>query len=243
MPGVALMAQSGDGALASVQKISVRCVMKKLLLASVGLLALGIASASAADIQRRQMPAKAPVYVPPPLYNWTGLYIGINGGGGWGRSDFGPTFPTGTFNTSGGLVGGTIGYNWQMGNVVFGLEGDIDWSNIRGSATCLGFSCSTRNDWLATARGRLGYAFDRWLPYVTGGAAFGDIKTDISGLGSATTTKAGWTVGGGIEAAIAGPWTAKVEYLYVDLGRGGSVLGSDARFNANIVRAGLNYRF
>ena len=219
--------------------------MKKLLLASVGLLALGVSAASAADIQRRQaMPAKAPFYSPVPVYNWTGFYVGINGGGGWGRSDFGPTFPTGTFDTSGGLFGGTLGYNWQMpNNIVLGLEGDIGWSNIRGSAPCLGTSCSVRNNWLATARGRLGYAFDRIMPYVTGGAAFGNIKTDIAGLGGADTSKAGWTVGGGIEAAIAGPWTAKVEYLYVDLGRGGSVLGSDASFRTNIVRAGLNYRF
>ena len=219
--------------------------MKHVLLAGVGLLAFGVASASAADIARRPMPAKGPAYVPAPaVYNWTGFYVGINGGGGWGRSDFGPTLPTGTFDTSGGLVGGTIGYNWQTGPWVLGLEGDIDWSNIRGSSTCGGgLSCSVRNDWLGTARGRVGYAFDRFLPYVTGGAAFGNIKTDVSGLAGANTTKAGWTVGGGIEAAIAGPWTAKVEYLYVDLGRGGSVLGSDARFNANIVRAGLNYRF
>jgi outer membrane immunogenic protein len=78
---------------------------------------------------------------------------------------------------------------------------------------------------------------------VTGGAAFGDIKTSVAGVGDARSTKAGWTLGGGIEAAIAGPWTAKVEYLYVDLGRGGSILGSDANFHTNIVRAGLNYRF
>ena len=218
--------------------------MKKILLASVGLLALGVTTASAADIQRRQvMPAKAPLYTPVPVYNWTGFYVGINGGGGWGRSDFSAPFTGDSFNTSGGLVGGTLGYNWQMGNVVFGLEGDIDWSNIRGSGTCAGLSCSTRNNWLGTARGRLGYAIDRVMPYVTGGAAFGDIKTSVAGLGDSSTTKAGWTVGGGIEAAIAGPWTAKVEYLYVDLGRGGSILGSDAGFKTNIVRAGLNYRF
>ena len=216
--------------------------MKKILLASVAVLALGTASASAADIQR-PMPAKAPAYIPPPLYNWTGLYVGINGGGGWGRSDFSAPFTTGSFDTSGGLVGGTIGYNWQMNQVVFGLEGDIDWSNIRGSAACGGTNCETRNDWLGTARGRLGYAFDRFLPYVTGGAAFGNVKTSIAGVGSSDDTKVGWTLGGGVEAAIAGPWTAKIEYLYVDLGRGGSVAGSDAKFNANIVRAGLNYRF
>jgi outer membrane immunogenic protein len=191
------------------------------------------------------MPAKAPAYLPPPPYNWTGFYVGINGGGGWGRSDFSAPFSTGSFDTSGGLVGGTLGYNWQMGQAVFGLEGDVDWSNIRGSAVCGGgvTVCETRNDWLGTFRGRLGYAFDRFLPYVTGGLAVGDIKTSIAGLGGTNDTKAGWTVGGGIEAAIAGPWTAKVEYLYVDLGRGGSILGSDAKFTTNIVRAGLNYRF
>jgi len=218
--------------------------MKNFLLAGIGLLALGVASATAADIPRRQaMPAKAPAYVPPPLYNWTGLYVGINGGGGWGRSDFSAPLASGSFNTSGALVGGTLGFNYQMGQVVFGLEGDIDWSNLRGSGTCAGLSCSVRNNWLGTARGRLGYAIDRFMPYVTGGAAFGDIKTSVAGLGDSRTTKAGWTVGGGIEAAIAGPWTAKVEYLYVDLGRGGSVLGSDAKFQTNIVRAGLNFRF
>jgi len=218
--------------------------MKKLLLAGVGLLALGVASASAADIQRRQVVTKsAPLYTPVSVYNWTGFYVGINGGGGWGRSDFGPTLPTGTFNTSGALIGSTVGYNYQMGNIVLGVEGDVDWTNIRGSAACAGITCSVRNDWLATARGRLGYAFDRWMPYVTGGAAFGNIKTDVSGLAGGNTTKTGWTVGGGLEAAIAGPWTAKVEYLHVDLGRGGSVLGSDASFKTDIVRAGLNYRF
>lgn len=219
--------------------------MKKLLLAGVAIIALGSASAQAADIQRRQMPAKAPAYLPPPPYNWTGFYVGINGGGGFGHSDFSAPFSTGSFNTSGGLVGDTLGYNWQMGQAVFGLEGDADWSNIRGSAVCGGgvTVCEMRNDWLGTFRGRLGYAFDRFLPYVTGGLAVGDIKTSIAGLGSTNDTKAGWTVGGGIEAAIAGPWTAKVEYLYVDLGRGGSILGSDAKFTTNIVRAGLNYRF
>ena len=217
--------------------------MKKLLLAGVALIALGSVSASAADIQRRQvMPAKAPVYMAPP-YNWTGFYVGINGGGAWGSSDFSAPFPTGAFDLSGALVGGTVGYNWQMGQFVFGVEGDIDWSNVRGSTACGGTSCETKNDWLATARGRLGYAFDRFLPYVTGGAAFGNIKTNIPGVGSTSDTNVGWTVGGGIEAAVAGPWTAKVEYLYVDLGRGGSILGSDAKFNANVVRAGLNYRF
>jgi outer membrane immunogenic protein len=219
--------------------------MKRLVLASIGALAVvtTMGAANAADMQRRQaMPTKAPAYV--QMYNWTGAYVGINGGGGWGRSNTSAPFASGDFNTSGGVVGGTIGYNWQTGPAVFGLEGDIDWSNIRGSSTCgVGFSCETKNSWLATARGRVGYAFDRFMPFVTGGLAVGDIKNTVSGVGSSTATKAGWTVGGGLEAALTGPWTAKVEYLYADLGRGTSVLGADTKFNASIVRAGLNYRF
>jgi outer membrane immunogenic protein len=218
--------------------------MKRLVLAGIGALAAVtmIGSANAADLSRRPMPAKAPAYV--QVYNWTGAYVGINGGGGWGRSSTSVPFATGGFNTSGGVVGGTIGYNWQMGQTVFGLEGDIDWTNIRGNAACgVGINCETRNDWLGTARGRLGYAFDRFLPFVTGGAAFGDIKNTITANGSTTANKAGWTVGGGLEAALTGPWTAKVEYLYVDLGRGASLAGADTRFNTSLLRAGVNYRF
>src|SRR5665811_1945669 len=163
--------------------------MKKILLASVGLIALGVASASAADIQRGQaMPARAPVYV-APAYNWTGFYVGINGGGGWGHSDWSNPSGTADAKLSGSLVGGTLGYNYQVGQAVFGLEGDIDWSNIRGTATCgVTFSCTTRDSWLGTARGRIGYAFDRFLPFVTGGAAFGDIKNSVAGVGDARST-------------------------------------------------------
>jgi outer membrane immunogenic protein len=217
--------------------------MKRLVLAGLGALAVMtmIGSANAADMPRRSaMPAKAPMYEAP--YNWTGFYLGINGGYGWGTSDFAAPFSVSS-DPRGGLVGGTIGYNWQMGHTVFGLEGDIDWSNLRGSTPCAATTCETRNDWLGTARGRIGYAFDRFMPFVSGGAAFGDIKNNIAGIGSASETKVGWTLGGGVEAAIAGPWTAKVEYLYVDLGQGASVLGSDASLKTNIVRGGINYRF
>jgi Opacity protein and related surface antigens len=217
--------------------------MKKFLLASAAILALGVASASAADIPRREaMPAKAPLYV-SPVYNWTGAYAGLYGGYGWGGSSFSAPISTGSFDLSGGVLGGTLGYNYQVGQAVFGLEGDMGWSNIGGSTACGGTSCETRNNWLGTVRGRLGYAVDRFMPYITGGAAFGDIKTSVAGVGDASETRVGWTLGGGIEAAIAGPWTAKLEYLYVDLGRGASVLGSDASFHTNIVRAGINYRF
>jgi outer membrane immunogenic protein len=203
-----------------------------------------MSGANAADLPRRhaEMPVKAPAYV--AAYNWTGLYAGINGGGGFGRSNW-STLGT-DFNTSGGMVGGTLGYNWQMGQTVFGLEGDLDWSNVKGSTACGGFSCETRNNWLGTFRGRIGYAFNRVMPYVTGGLAVGNVKAS-SALGSSDETRAGWTLGGGIEANIVGPWSAKIEYLYADLGKTDCaacvVGGTDVSFHANIVRAGLNYRF
>jgi outer membrane immunogenic protein len=207
--------------------------MKKLLLASAAMMTLGVTSASAADLSSgKKMPYKALPYM--QTYNWSGFYLGINGGGGWGDSDSSGKF--------GGLVGGTVGYNYQVSQAVFGLEGDIDWSDLSRNRNCAAFSCETRNNWLSTVRGRLGYAFDRFMPYVTGGVAFGDIKTSVAGIGDSSATKTGWTVGGGLEAAIAGPWTAKVEYLYVDLGSGNSPVGSSENFKTNIVRAGINYR-
>lgn len=225
--------------------------MKRVILAGIGALAMVslMGAANAADLPRREaMPAKAPAFA--PVYNWTGVYVGINGGGAWGKSNWsGPVGSTGDFDIDGGMVGGTLGYNWQMPNqLVFGLEGDIDWSSIRGStnAAVCGGSCETKNNWLGTVRGRVGYAFDRFMPFITGGLAVGDIKAELAGAGSTSETKAGWTLGGGLEFAIAGPWTAKVEYLYVDLGKGTCntcLGGADVDFHANLVRGGLNYRF
>jgi outer membrane immunogenic protein len=152
---------------------------------------------------------------------------------------------TDSFNINGGLIGGTAGYNWQVGQIVFGLEGDGDWSGIKGSTT----NFETRNDWLATFRGRLGYAFDRFLPYVTGGLAAGDIKATTLGFSGIDTDRAGWTVGGGVEFAIAGPWTAKLEYLHVDLGSAncgfscGTFTPDNVDLKTNIVRGGINYKF
>jgi outer membrane immunogenic protein len=140
-------------------------------------------------------------------------------------------------------------YNWS--GWYLGLEGDGDWSDMRGS-TAAGCTpdCVTRNNWLATFRGRIGHAFDRVLPYVTGGLAVGDVEAGFSGLPKDSDTRAGWTVGGGVEWAIAGPWTAKVEYLYADLGKFscsaascGGVAATDVDFRANILRGGINYRF
>ena len=224
--------------------------MKRVVLACVGLAALG-GIAAAADLP--PSPAapyyKAPAaYVPPP-YTWSGFYLGINGGGAWGSSSW---TTTSSFDTTGGFVGGTIGYNYQVEQAVLGIEADIDWADISGSTSVLGCpstSCKTSDDWLSTVRGRLGYAADRFMPYVTGGLAVGDIKGSLPGFAGGTGTNVGWTAGGGIEFAIAGHWTAKAEYLYVDLGHFscGTACGGaptqNVSFTANLLRGGINYRF
>jgi outer membrane immunogenic protein len=218
----------------------------RVLLAAAGLLAL-TASAGAADLPRRYdpVPQRAPAYM--PVYNWTGFYLGINGGGGWGNSRWDST---GDFTLSGGLIGGTIGYNWQFTQWVFGLEGDLDWSGIRGTTTaaCVG-GCTTRNTWLSTVRGRVGYSVDRFLPFITGGLAIGDIRATQPGFAGATQTDLGWTLGGGLEFVIAGNWTAKAEYLYVDLGKFNCGIAcnganpNNVSFTTHIARGGVNFRF
>lgn len=227
--------------------------MKRLLLVGVGLLALAATSALAADMppSRYMPPPRAPAYV--PFFSWNGFYLGINAGYGFGQSRWTNTVTsvnTGGFDVNGALVGGTAGYNVQMGTWVFGLETDIDWSNIKGSSTtnCAG-ACETSNNWLGTLRGRFGYAFDRFLPYLTGGMAYGDVKGSIAGAAGFTKTNIGWTGGGGLEYAFINNWSAKVEYLYVDLGTAtcdAICSGSspfDVTFHSHTVRAGLNYKF
>jgi outer membrane immunogenic protein len=220
--------------------------MRRVLLSTLNLIAMTATGALAADLPRALPPTNAPAFVPG--YNWTGFYAGINGGYGWGNSNWDglATEP----NVHGGLVGATAGYNWQTGALVFGIEGDIDWSHLRGSFASLACpaGCETRNNWLGTVRGRVGYAFDRFMPYVTGGLAVGDIKANVTGLPGASTTNAGWTVGGGIEAAVLGNVTAKLEYLYVDLGSLNCNalacgLPSTVDLRSNVVRAGVNLRF
>jgi outer membrane immunogenic protein len=203
---------------------------------------------------------------PPPaaLYSWTGFYLGINGGFGTGTSNWsdGVIGTTGSFPTSGFLVGGTLGFNYQIAEYVLGIEGDGDWTNLRGNSglTCGAISafvtppvsCQTQSQWLATVRGRVGYAFDRILLYGTAGAAFGNVQ---AGLNPPSTfdnaVEAGWTVGAGIEVAFAQNWTAKAEYLFVDLPNAtcttaancGGAAGSIVSFNENVIRAGVNYKF
>ncbi len=219
------------------------------------------------------VPVKAPP--PAPAFSWTGFYAGFNGGGGWGTSSW-DALPS-SFKMSGVMGGGQFGYNWQFGQLVLGLEGDADWSSVTssgftgcnvgasgscnpssGTAGCtvggLTGTCGTSNDFLATVRGRFGSAYDRWMPYVTGGLAFGNIRTTgptsaPNAVGMVTfigndQTNLGWTVGGGLEFALPANWTAKVEYLYVNLGNAPVCAScSNATFTSNVVRAGINYRF
>jgi outer membrane immunogenic protein len=205
-------------------------------------------SATAADLSVAPL-YKAPPPAMAPAYNWSGFYLGINGGGGWGHSNWDTS--SDRVGLSGGLVGGTAGYNWQLGNAVLGIEGDIDWANLKGtnSSTLCPAGCSTSDSWLSTVRGRAGYAFGGVLPYLTGGLAVGDIRAATPGFAGASNTSAGWTAGGGIEFALPGNWSAKAEYLYVDLGRfncGVNCNGlptDNVSMHDNVVRAGVNYRF
>jgi outer membrane immunogenic protein len=224
--------------------------MKKTIAA--GCFALGVLVAAqgarAADL------SVAPLYKAPPAqvtqaYNWTGFYLGINGGGGWGHSNWDTS--AASIGISGGVAGGTAGYNWQFGNAVLGLEADVDWANLKGtssSALCPA-GCTTSDTWLSTVRGRAGYAFGGVLPYITGGLAMGDIRAATPGFAGASSSNAGWTVGGGIEFALPGNWSAKAEYLHVDLGSfncGANCNGlptDNVSMHDNVVRAGVNYRF
>ncbi len=198
--------------------------------------------------------APPPAYVTAKVYNWTGFYAGINGGAAFGNTDWSsvPDLTNGTSSASGGLIGGTAGYNLQTGEpYVVGVEADLDWSGIRSTvppASCAP-NCEFKNTWLATTRLRFGYAFDGIMPYVTGGAAIGRLTADIVGapFGTEGAYNLGWTVGAGVEIALSGPVRAKVEYLHVDLNGfscNAACGGGPVSFNlyTNIVRAGLNFR-
>ena len=217
------------------------------LFAAVALLVLPFAG-HAADLPRP--PFKGPIAPIEPVFSWTGFYIGFNGGYMGGSSQW--TGGAGNFELSpkGWLAGGTAGYNYQFGNWVAGVEGDIDYANLKGTAgpsLCSG--CTFKDTWLSTLRGRFGYSLGQWLPYVTGGGAWGNVYV-ANAAGSQSGTKGGWTLGGGVEYAFLGNWSAKLEYLYVDLGdatcgRATCFIASDAtvHFTSNVFRAGVNYRF
>ncbi|QAU46946.1 outer membrane protein [Bradyrhizobium guangzhouense] len=216
--------------------------MKKVLLASAALIAL-TGAASAADLAARPY-TKAPVAM-ASVYNWTGFYLGLMGGGAWEDAN--------SPRMQGGFVGGTAGYNWQTGNVVFGVEADGAWADVSASAaaTVPGFGVVTANsktDALGTVRGRIGYAVNNVLFYGTGGYAWIDNKISLSALGvsiSDSKFHSGWTVGAGVEAFIAPQWSIKGEYLYRSLGSENYFGGNlpSGTLNLHTVQFGVNYHF
>lgn len=234
--------------------------LKTLLLAGAAIGALIVGSAAfAADLA-----ASAPVYKAtpmPPAFSWAGFYLGVEGGGAWGhsrhRSDVGDI--TSSFNLSGGLVGGTYGTNWQFGSWVLGMESDYSWSGLKGSAVEMPIpsnTATTKQIWVGFDRGRIGYAWDRWLVFAAGGLAESTIEADTTGpAGTLSQSKfrLGWTAGGGVEWAFAPQWSAKLEYLHADFASHTSYLNpapagftnraNGLTLNEDLVRVGVNYHY
>ena len=237
------------------------------MLAATSLVALAVGGARAADLPAAY---KAPPIA--PAYSWNGLYVGANIGYGWGQAKYDATLTgIGTVSQSedmDGVIGGVqSGYNYQMGNWVLGFETDFQFSGQQGGSTFAGvlagatITTDESLKWFGTSRTRIGFlATPNILVYGTGGVAYGKVDdtatVTVAGVGSFTANfqdvKAGWTVGAGIEGAFGGGWSAKLEYLYIDLGRtehtfGTVALGTIAtetrRATDNIVRVGVNYRW
>ena len=241
--------------------------MKRIILVTAATLAIvGAVPALAADLPQAPPPQAPAVYVPTvaPVYNWGGIYFGVNGGYGFGSTNWTETggATTGDFKTDGFLVGPTLGVNFQSDAFVFGIEGDFDGSWMDGkdnsclytpaSGPTVAATCETKNTWLGTIRARAGYAADRVLFYATAGGAFGNIEGNTGPVGSTSFQKAsepGWTAGAGVEVAFADNWTARVEYLFVDL-ENASLTGlyspsatATVKFDANLIRLGVDYKF
>ena len=204
--------------------------MKKTLFASVLAASLAAAgTAAAADLR----PAPYAPIAQSGLYNWSGSYAGLNLGYEWGKV-------TNTLiNPSGIAGGGQFGYNWQSGQFVFGGETDLQFSGADDTFAPFKFS----NPWFGTLRGRAGVAFNNVLLYATLGLAYGDLKAQSAGLDE-TRTELGWTGGVGLEYGFAPNWSARVEYLYLDLGsRGFTLTNANNGLQANLIRFGINYHF
>src|SRR5215468_9196525 len=220
---------------ASSRRLEIGANMKKVLWATVSMIALASA-AQAADLR----PAyKAPGYPAGGPPAWAGGYIGIQGGvarqdSKFTLSEFGFSDST-DLNKTGGTFGGVAGYNWQHGSFVYGVEGDWSWvgakvtNDIAPDPNNFGDGLASSFDvkWLATVRGRAGLAVDATLLYVTGGLAFGKVNNSVAFLNSDGTvdtvfaqsrTKVGWTAGVGVEHMFTPNWTLRAEFRYVDLG-------------------------
>jgi outer membrane immunogenic protein len=208
-------------------------MMKKTLFAaSLTAMAVAAGAAVAADLPR----GPAPYYSAPAmsgLYNWSGPYAGLNIGYEWGKV-------TNTAGEPSGLMGGgQVGYNWQSGQFVFGAETDIQFSGADDTFAPWKFA----NPWFGTLRGRVGYAFNNILVYGTLGLAYGELKGTFLALDE-TRTEVGWAGGVGAEYGFTPNWSAKVEYLYMDLAsRSFSITGTDNGLHANLLRLGVNYHF
>jgi outer membrane immunogenic protein len=221
--------------------------MKKILLGMAGLMALGAAApALAADLPARTF-TKAPAVVPSPVYDWSGFYLGLNGGGGSAHSCWdllnvqgtpGAPETEGCHNATGGTVGGQIGYRWQATNWVFGVEAQGNWANFRGNnvdqASVGGvFGDRSKVDAFGLFTGQVGYGFNNVLLYAKGGAAVAGDKYstffNVANLGgipvpagqdfaSASVTRWGGTVGAGVEFGFAPHWSVALEYDHLFMG-------------------------
>jgi outer membrane immunogenic protein len=165
---------------------------------------------------------------------------------------------TGWFDVNGPLAGGTIGGNYQIGQIVVGAESDFDWQNVKGTligGNCtlpgaVPASCRSASNWLGTFRARIGFAMDRVLLYATGGGAVANIKASLNTLPWASSTELGWASGLGIEVAMTDNWTAKAEYLAVGFQQPSCGLANcfaappvSVKFYESMVRGGVNYKF
>src|SRR5665213_3233116 len=212
--------------------------MKKFLLGIAGLAALGLATpASAADLAARPY-TKAPPPMMAAMYDWSGFYIGLNGGGGWSHKCWDitnvagvaviPSAPEGCHNATGGMAGGQVGYRWQMSSFVFGVEAQGDWADLKGSNPSLffgpGSTNQTRVNGLGLFTGQAGYAWNNVLWYLKGGAAVtadkynGFITATNLAFDQGSETRWGGTVGTGIEFSFAQSWSLAVEYDHAFMG-------------------------
>jgi outer membrane immunogenic protein len=236
--------------------------MRKWLLGTTTLAALLLAGAAQAADLPRKAPGPVP-YAPPPFFSWTGFYIGAHVGAGWGTkeySDFADTGvlifsgPLGSYTVNGFLGGGQIGYNWQSGRLVLGIEADASWADIKGSGFIFPVSpISTKIESLGTITGRIGGTIDHALIYLKGGGAWVHEKHSIDGFTTSSKSRWGWTVGAGVEYGLTPNWSAKIEYNYLDFGRKthtfaeiedpGDSISWDVRQTIHTFKFGVNYRF
>ena len=211
--------------------------MKKTLIAVLLASTAFSGAAYAADAVAELPPEPAPVMEAAPVFTWAGAYGGIQGGAGWMDGDFSGAGVSGSDNFDGGMIGGFAGYNFQMDNYVFGIEGDLNynWNENNYSGTDVGTDVS------GSVRGRLGYALDNALIYGTAGWAAANAFADGNGVDE-TKTLNGWTVGAGIDYAVTNNIFARGEYRYTDFGDK-DIGGVNADFTQHAVTVGVGVKF